>query len=161
MVLAVRGCHVPDHSPSCRLIKEMATSPLLNDATTEPLVRGDPQSSTTFTMIATGQPVGTLEPDPSCENTGESLEGKQPFEPVARRSDGSSTVAFAAVPGGATTDRRLTVRMDPSSKRSVSAARRTPGVRVVRSGCTKICVGVSGRTVAFAGRYVIHLPALT
>src|SRR5580658_4082730 len=97
--------------------------------------------------MGTGKPVETRGPVPSCVKTGFSLDETQPLAFGENRSEPSREDAL--VPAGATTDRMLTGRMEPSSKISVTAARRTPGLRFVIFGCTRICAGAPGWIVPF------------
>src|SRR5258708_637024 len=55
-LLALRGCQVTVQFPSCRLINGSGKSPLSKEARTVPFVTPIPQSSTTFTISATGNP---------------------------------------------------------------------------------------------------------
>src|SRR5437660_128881 len=63
-VTAFLGAHVPDQRPSPRGRMLSGGSPLLKLVTTEPAVRGFPQSSTTFTSIDVGQTAGTVKFEP-------------------------------------------------------------------------------------------------
>src|SRR5882724_2788055 len=80
------GCQVPDQFPLPRLTSAIGGSPLLNVATTEPVVREFAQSSTTRVCIATGKPAGTAGPVPSCVKIGRSLLGWHPLAGLASPS---------------------------------------------------------------------------
>src|ERR1700686_332312 len=68
-----RGFQVPAHVPSCSVASASCGSPFEKLATTEPAVKGWPQSSPPDVSSDPGHPAGTAKSDPSDVDTRPSL----------------------------------------------------------------------------------------
>src|SRR5437899_12604741 len=73
----------------------------------------------------------------------------------------AALVPAVLVPDGASTERTLTVRLDPSLKPRLRNAREIPCGRALKVGCTTICPGPSGATISLAGTFTSQLPGIT
>jgi hypothetical protein len=72
---ALRGAHVADHIPPCKLLSASGASPFEKAAVTRPLENGWPQSSATVTSIGVGHPAGSENPWPMAVSAGSNRVG--------------------------------------------------------------------------------------
>src|ERR1700730_11267987 len=108
----LRGCQVAVQRPSFSELSAKAGSPDEKVATTLPDVMKVPQSSTMVASMGVGQPAVTLNPVPSCVNTGISLVGLQPA--ASGRPANLPSNKPDELPAGITIKTIATRRIDPS-----------------------------------------------